>query len=141
MRILLRIVVLTGLAATYLALVPVVFDTGTGDANIGAGLIGFGLLSAATGGWALVDGGRLGFATGLWPWALVVPVSALLMAVGLAVREPDLPVRSLLADISGTAVFLTLMLGTAALVGGCLGAVVHELQGRDGSGRRGADAS
>jgi hypothetical protein len=74
-----------GIAAYYL-LLPFLFPS-EGDANIGAGLLGFALVVVASAVWGLVDGIRRPVTEAWVAWPVVAVLVALLWTVGLTAAE------------------------------------------------------
>jgi hypothetical protein len=111
---LVRALVLVGVT---LAWIEVVDRSESTDA-LGAGLVAFLVLLAISFAWSVVDGVRHGFARALLTWA----VTAVLAAAGITVFVADSPAWD---DV----VFFGVLLAVPALVGGGIGAIVHQARG------------
>lgn len=88
-RVVVRLAVMGAALAGYYAALPHLFPDDGGGANIGAGLIGFGLVMLMSFGWAYVDGRRGGASRTVVTWAVVAGLFGLLWLLGLAVVEAD----------------------------------------------------
>ena len=123
-RVLVRLVVMGAALAGYYAALPVLFPDDGGGANIGAGLIAFGVVVLVSFGWAYVDGRRRGAASTTVTWAIVAVAFGLLWLLGLAVVEADdsmsiaerLRLDAFLAVFTAGLVFLPA--GVGAAIGG-----------------------
>jgi hypothetical protein len=124
-----RLVVLGAALAAYYATTPLLFPD-AGDANIGAGLIAFGVAALVSLGWAFADGRRRGAAPALAVWALVALAFGVLWALGLAAVGTDdsatLPERIRLDAFLG--VFTAGLVLLPAAAGAALGASTHRRQ-------------
>lgn len=87
-RAVVRLAVMGAALAAYYAATPFLFPDDSG-ANIGAGLIGFGVVVLVSFGWAYVDGRRRGAESTVVTWAIVAVAFGLLWLLGLAVVEAD----------------------------------------------------
>ena len=107
--------VLAGVGA-YFYLAATLFDHQTGDANIGVGLLMFGLLALTVTAWAFVDGFRSeGLLLALLPWVAVAFTVGVALPVAVAATE-DLDGEVLVGDLIGTIPFMiVLVLVPAAL--------------------------
>ena len=83
-----RLVVLGLVVSAYYAATPYLFPDGT-DANIGMGLIAFGVVALVSFGWAVVDGRSRGAAPTLVVWAVVAVALGVLWLLGLALVGTD----------------------------------------------------
>ena len=83
-----RLVLLGAAMAAYYAATPYLFP-GAEDANIGAGLIAFGVVALVSFGWAFADGRHRGAAPALVVWTVVAVAFGLLWLLGLAVLGAD----------------------------------------------------
>jgi hypothetical protein len=123
-RVLVRLAVMGAVLAGYYAALPVLFPDDGGGANIGAGLIAFGVVVLVSFGWAYVDGRRRGAASTTATWAIVAVAFGLLWLLGLAVVEADdsmsiaerLRLDAFLAVFTAGLVFLPA--GVGAAIGG-----------------------
>lgn len=113
-----------GLAAVwigYLVAAPYLWPE-TADANIGAGLVGFGLVMLVATGWALVDGGRLYVGAAMVTWLVSAIGFAAIESVRFSVLEgargESLPV----ADMIGTVIFFGVLVSIVALPATAIGA-------------------
>jgi hypothetical protein len=127
---------LGGLALGLFLYVELVADSWgkRGDANIGAGLLGFALLAVGTFGWALVDARRRGMGAALWCWATVSAVFAIGWLVVLSLSEDDASMSTrelLLADLPMVPFICGLLLVPAAT-----GAAIGTSIGKAGAPRR-----
>ena len=86
--IVVRLLVLGAALGTYYASIPYLLRDST-DANIGAGLIAFGVVVLVSFGWAVVDGRRRGGSSAMVTWAVVAAAFGLLWLLGLALLEAD----------------------------------------------------
>jgi hypothetical protein len=94
-----------------------------GDANIGLGLLVFGLLPLASLGWAFVDGSRRTFGAVAVMWAAVGCVTAVGWWLALAISEADesMSVAELLAADAGGVAFTFGLIAVPALLGAAVG--------------------
>lgn len=88
LRAAVRLVVMGAALAGYYAAMPLLFPDDDG-ANIGAGLIAFGVVALVSLGWAYVDGRRRGAAATTATWAVVAVAFGTLWLLGLALVETD----------------------------------------------------
>ncbi len=88
LAVLLRVAVLAAVVTAYMTLV-VPSMSQPRDANIGAGLIAFGVVIVVTVAWSFVDGRRAGLAPTAIRWAGVAVVFSLGWVVLLAVGDGD----------------------------------------------------
>ena len=88
LAVLLRVAVLAAVVTAYMTLV-VPSMSQPRDANIGAGLIAFGVVIVVTVAWSFVDGRRAGLAPTAIRWASVAVVLSLGWVVLLAVGDGD----------------------------------------------------
>jgi len=116
MRTLVRVIAVLAAGGAALFLLGTLFDNDEGDANIGAGLLMFGLLAVGVAAWAFVDGLRTeGYLRALFPWAVVAVAAGVALPVAVAAIE-DLDRDTLLQDLAGTIPFMiVLVLVPAAL--------------------------
>jgi hypothetical protein len=121
--ILVRCVVIGAGIAVYSIVAPRVWRTEAGDANIGLGLLAFGLLVLACAGWALVDGRRRPFPSVAIVWFPVAAVIALGWALTLAITEADesMSVRDLLVADAGLVPFVFGLVAVPALLAAAIG--------------------
>lgn len=87
--IVVRLVVMGAALAGYYAAIPFLFPDDGGGANIGAGLIAFGVVVLVSFGWALVDARRRGAAPTMLVWAVVAAAFGLSWLLGLAILDAD----------------------------------------------------
>lgn len=129
MELLSRIAVRAGaLGAAYAAywlVVLFVLRDDTGDANIGVGLLAFGLLILAAGFGALRDGMRWRYADVAVVWCGTAVLVSLLAGVLTLLGEPDLSAADRVSDLVGTGVFLSLLIGLPALAAGAIGSALR----------------
>ena len=116
MRSLVRVLAVLAAGGVGFFLLRTLFDNEQGDANIGAGLLLFGLLVVGVAAWAYVDGTRAdGYAQALIPWVVVAAAVGVALPVAVAVTE-DLDRDTLAKDLAGTIPFMmVLVLVPAAL--------------------------
>lgn len=128
MTIAIRTIVLVAAIAGYTALIPVLFPDDGGGANIGAGLIAFGLLVVACAGWGLHDGVRRPIGGVLWAWLVVGLLVGLAWPFLIAFSEggADLDLGVVAADLLVMAPFTMGLVYGPALVGAAVGSVVAE---------------
>ncbi len=88
-RVVVRLALMGAALAGYYAALPFLFPDDGGGANIGAGLIAFGVVAAVSFGWAYLDGRRRGAVATMATWAIVAVAFGLLWLLGLAVVEAD----------------------------------------------------
>ena len=128
--IVVRLVVMGAALAAYYAAIPLLFPD-DGDANIGAGLIAFGVVAVVSFGWAYIDGRRRGASPTVVTWAGVAVVFGLLWLLGLALAEAD----DSLGLVERIRLDVTMVVFTAGLVfvpaglGAALGGTAHRPQG------------
>ncbi len=89
LTVLVRVAALGGGITVYYLLLPVLFRDDGGGANIGAGLIAFGLIVLASAVWGFFDGVRFPLATVVLTWVAASLLVAVVWAIGLAVNEAD----------------------------------------------------
>ncbi len=112
---LVRAAVLAGLWIGYYWLLHALADS-KGDANIGAGLIGFGLMVLAAGVWAFLDGRRLSPDVGVPVWIVTPVLTAMLASLNRWAAETDAGERPPASDLVGSVVFLTVLMAGPALL-------------------------
>ncbi len=116
MRILIRTsVFIAGWAVFYLLVAESSGDT---DANIGAGLLAFGLLALGAAAWGWYDGRRLDFGALALTWGVVGLLMGLLVPLftGLVAREVDIDVVA--SDILTGMPLVAVLVGAPALLTG-----------------------
>jgi hypothetical protein len=121
-----RLAVMGAALAAYYAAVPFLFPD-DGDANIGAGLIAFGVVVVISFGWAYVDGRRRGASPTVVTWAFVAAAFGLMWLLGLALVEADDSLglgERLLLDFP-MVVFTAGLVFLPAGVGAALGGTAH----------------
>ncbi len=93
------------------------------DANIGAGLIAFGIVIVVTVGWSFVDGRRSGLAPTVIRWAVVAVVFSLGWVVLLAMQdgETSLGSREAVAAALALIPFTTGLVLVPSVVGAAIG--------------------
>ena len=107
--------VLAGVGA-YFYLAPALFDHQAGDANIGIGLLMFGLLALTVTAWAFVDGFRWeGFLQVMLPWVAVGFAVGVALPVAVATAE-NLDGDVLVEDLIGTVPFMMVLVLVPAAV-------------------------
>jgi Kef-type K+ transport system membrane component KefB len=119
--ILIRLVVLGVALSCYYAALPFLFP-GSNDANIGAGLIAFGLVVLVSFGWALVDARRRGAAPTMSGWAVVGAACGRVWLRGLALLEAA--VRMSIAERLRVDAFLAVFTAGLVFVPAGLGAAI-----------------
>jgi hypothetical protein len=105
----------------YWLLVRLLLSDDKGDANIGIGLLAFGLLLVGAGIGGLVDGLRLPLGHALLIWCCTAPAVGLTAAVPLMFEEPGLDLPVLLADLAGTVVFVSVLVAFPAIAAAAIG--------------------
>jgi len=128
MTIVIRTVVLVAGIAGYTALLPVLYPDTDGGANIGAGLIAFGLLVVACGGWGLYDGLRRPIGSVLRVWLVVglLVGAAWPFLIGLFDGGLDVDLDVVFADLLFLAPFTMGLVCVPALVGAAIGSTVAQ---------------
>ena len=96
-------------------------STSRGDANIGLGLLAFGLLLVGAGIWGVVDGSRHAFSQVAITWVSVAVFMGLLVPVFTALTESGFSWRVLLLDMLGTGPFMAALVAGPALLGAAFG--------------------
>ena len=126
-RVLARLAVMGAALAGYYAALPFLFPDDGGGANIGAGLIAFGVVVLVSFGWAYVDGRRRGAAAAVATWAIVAVAFGLLWLLGLAVVEADdsMSIVERLRLDAFLAVFTAGLVFLPAGVGAAIGGTAH----------------
>lgn len=94
----------------------------TGGANIGVGLLAFGLLLASVGLWAAADGSRRAYPQVAFTWVSVAALMGLLVPVFISLTESDFSGRVLLSDVLQVGPLIAALVAGPALVGGLVGA-------------------
>jgi len=109
---------------TYWLLVRLLLADDKGDANIGIGLLAFGLLlvGAAVGGF--VDGRRLPVGQAMLTWCCVAPAVGLTAAAPLLFEESGLDLAVRLADLAGIVVFVSALVAFPAVAMAAIGSAV-----------------
>ncbi len=124
-----RTIALVLAVAVYAVIGTQVWDE-RGDANIGAGLIGFALVLAISFGWALADAMRLGagYAVGAW---LGVAVAAVLVVLALVLLPGDgsMTTSERLVDTLGLAPMVAGLVAGPALVAAAVGGALRSIGG------------
>lgn len=133
-RVVVRLAVMGAALAAYYAANPILFPDDGGGANIGAGLIGFGLVVLVSFGWAYVDGRRRGAESTVVTWAIVAVAFGLLWLLGLSVVDADdsMSLAERLRLDAFLAVFTAGLVFLPAGVGSALGGTAHRPDGRNG---------
>ncbi len=110
----------------YYAALPFLFPDQE-DANIGAGLIAFGLVVLVSLGWALADGRRHGALPTVVVWAVVAVAFGVLWLLGLATLEADdsMSLGERLRTDAFLAVFTAGLVLAPAGVGAAIGGNAH----------------
>jgi drug/metabolite transporter (DMT)-like permease len=109
MRSLVRVLAVLAAGGVGFFLLRTLFDNEQGDANIGAGLLLFGLLAVGVAVWAFVDGLRAeSYAQALIPWVVVAAAVGVALPLGVTVTE-DLDRDTLVKDLAGTIPFMILL--------------------------------
>ena len=128
--IVVRLVVLGVALGCYYAALPLLFP-GSTDANIGAGLIAFGVVVLVSFGWALVDARRRGAAPTMLVWAVVAAAFGLLWLLGLALLEADdsMSIAERLRVDAFLAVFTAGLVFVPAGLGAAIGGSAHPSDG------------
>ena len=126
LAIVIRLVVMGAALAAYYAALPHLFP-GEGDANIGAGLLAFGVVVLVSFGWGLVDGRRPGAASAVVVWAVVAVVFGAAWLLGLALLEADdsMSLTERLQLDAFLAVFTAGLVLVPAGVGAAIGGTSH----------------
>lgn len=128
LAVLLRVAALAGVVTAYMTLV-VPFMGEPGDANIGAGLIAFGIVILVTVAWSFVDGRRAGLAPTVTRWAIVAVVFSLGWVVLLAVADGDTSLGS--REAVGAALALIPFTIGLVLVPSLVGAAIGQRRRRE----------
>lgn len=102
-------------------LVSVAWSSGDGDANIGIGLLAFGLVALAAAVWGWYDGRRLDFGALAVTWGLVGVLMGLIVPVFTALVDDELDARVLASDIVVLMPFIAGLVAGPALVAGAVG--------------------
>lgn len=128
---LVRLVVMGAALAAYYSAIPFLFPDDGGDANIGAGLIAFGVVVVVSFGWAFVDGRRRGASPTVATWAVVAVAFGLLWLLGLALVEADdsLGLVERLRLDAAMVVFTAGLVFLPAGLGAALGGTAHRPEG------------
>jgi hypothetical protein len=118
-----RLGVLGGTVAVYFAAIPFLFPFAAGDANIGAGLVAFGLICLLSFGWAVVDARRRGGTPTVQVWAVVAVAAGLLWLLALAFVDADssMSLQERLRQDAFLAVFTASLVLVPAMLGAALG--------------------
>lgn len=126
MTIAIRTVLLVAGIAGYTALLPVLFPDTGGGANIGAGLIAFGLLVVACGGWGLYDGLRRPIGSVLLVWLVVglLVGAAWPFLIGLSEGGTGVDLDVVFADLLTLTPFTMGLVCVPALVGAAVGSTL-----------------
>jgi drug/metabolite transporter (DMT)-like permease len=116
MRTLVRVLAVLAAGGAAFFLLRTLLDNDERDANIGAGLLMFGLLAVGVAAWAFVDGLRAeGYVRALIPWVVVALAVGIALPVAVATTE-GLDRDTLVQDLAGTIPFMiVLVLVPAAL--------------------------
>lgn len=122
--LLLRLVALCGGWLLYLYVVVPAAFADSEDANIGAGLIAFGLVICAAALWSFVDGMRMPFARLALIWSVVGVALGIVAAVPIA-AEDGFDFASLLTELAGTGPFIAILAIVPALLAGLVGSAVR----------------
>jgi cytochrome bd-type quinol oxidase subunit 2 len=121
MRSLVRVLAVLAAEGVGFFLLRTLFDNEQGDANIGAGLLLFGLLVVVVAVWAFVDGVRAaGYAQALLPWVVVAAAVGVALPVAVAVTE-DLDRDTLVKDLAGTIPFMMVVVLVPAAIAVAVG--------------------
>lgn len=133
-RVAVRLAVMGAALAGYYSAIPYLFPDDGGGANIGAGLIAFGVVALVSLGWAYVDGRRRGAGSTVVTWAIVAVAFGLLWLLGLSVVEADdsMSLAERLRLDAFLAVFTAGLVFLPAGVGSALGGTAHRPDGRNG---------
>ena len=111
---------LAGVGA-YFYLAESLFDHQTGDANIGVGLLMFGLLALTVTAWAFVDGYRSqNLLLALLPWVAVAFAVGVALPVAVAATD-DLDGEALVEEILGTVPFMIVLVVVPAALAAAVG--------------------
>jgi len=108
----------------YWLLVRLLLSDEQGDANIGIGLLAFGLLLVAAGIGGLVDGLRLPLGQAVATWCCTAPAVGLTAAAPLLFEETGLDLAVLLADLAGIVVFVSALVAFPAIASAAIGSAV-----------------
>jgi hypothetical protein len=130
-RAVMRLAVMGAVLAGYYAALPLLFPDDGGGANIGAGLLSFGVVVLVAFGWAYVDGRRRGAAPTTVTWAIVAVAFGILWLLGLAVVEADdsMSIAERLRLDAFLAVFTAGLVFLPAGVGAAIGGTAHRPDG------------
>lgn len=123
---LVRLVTLAAAVLLYMQLVAASWGE-KGDANIGAGLLAFAGLVAASFSWALFDARRHGLGPTVVRWMLVALGIGAGWVVVMAVAEADgsMSVLDLILFDAGLSVFIAGLVGVPAVAGAAIGAAIR----------------
>ena len=133
-RVVVRLVVMGAALTGYYAANPILFPDDGGGANIGAGLIGFGLVVLVSFAWANVDGRRRGAGPTAATWAIVAMAFGLLWLLGLATIEADdsMSLAERVRFDAFLAVWTAGLVFLPAGVGAAVGGTAHRPDGQHG---------
>ena len=106
---------------TYWLLVRLLLAADAGDANIGIGLLAFGLLLVAAGVGGLMDGLRQPLGQAVVTWCCTAPAVGLTAAAPVMFEETGLDLAVLLADLAGTAAFVSVLVAFPAVAAAAIG--------------------
>ena len=122
-----RLVVMGTALGAYYAAIPHLFPDGGSGANIGAGLIAFGVVVLVSFGWGFVDGRQRGASPTVVTWAVVASAFGLAWLLGLALVEADdsMSLAERLMLDSPIAVFTAGLVLVPAGLGAALGGTAH----------------
>jgi hypothetical protein len=122
-RVLVRVAGLTGLWIGYLVASPYLWPE-TPDANIGVGLVGFGLLVLVATGWALVDGSRLYAGAAVLTWVFGAVGFGAVESIRFSVLEHARGVPMGPADLVSGLVFFAVLVAVPAVAAAAIGASI-----------------
>jgi len=108
----------------YWLVVRFLMSEGQGDANIGIGLLAFGLLLVAAGVGGLVDGFRLPAGQAVLIWCCTAPAVGLTVAAPLLVEETGMDLAVLLEDLAGMVVFVSVLVAVPAVTSVAIGSAI-----------------
>lgn len=131
-----RLVLLGAAMAAYYAATPFLFPDAA-DANIGAGLIAFGVVVLVSFGWAFADGRRRGTAPTVVVWAVVAIGFGALWLLGIATIATDASMT--LGERLRLDAFFVVFTAGLVFVPAAVGAALGARTSRAGAHRPGTD--
>ncbi|MBA2465699.1 MAG: hypothetical protein H0V42_12115 [Nocardioidaceae bacterium] len=131
MNILIRVIAFATAWALF-SLTVLWLSEGRGDANIGVGLLAFGLLMLGAGVWGAFDGMHDSYARVAVTWVSVALLMGVVVPVTISLTEAGFSGRVLLSDVLTVGPFIAVLVAGAALIGGLVGMAVRSSPRRGG---------